>query len=46
VLPPSGGVPPSEPGRGSGGKPVRIIGFTLLVIALIVLGLLLFTHAF
>jgi len=28
------------------GRPLRIIGFTLLVIALIVVGLLLFTHAF
>ena len=46
MISPVGGVPRSARKRGAGGKALRIIGFTLLVIVLIVLGLLLFTHAF
>ena len=46
MIPPTGGVPsPGGDGKATG-KPLRIVGFTLLVIALVVLGLLLFTHAF
>jgi hypothetical protein len=46
VIPPIGGVPRSARKRGPASRPLRIAGFTLLVIALVVLGLLLFTHAF
>ena len=46
MIPPVGGVPGSSRKRGPAGRPLRIAGFTLLVIALIVLGLLLFTNAF